>query len=153
MKRTAVLIISCLLLVGFTCAIVVAAEETAAPQQVKPKEIKIDRNYDGIAERTEVYDAKGAVTRIESDVNADGKIDEWVYYENGVPVKGEKDLNADGKPDTTLIYDAKGVVIRTEADANGDGKIDEWVYYENGKPVRAEKDTNKDGTPDTWIKY
>jgi len=153
MKRTVVSIISCLLLVGLTCAVVAAAEEPAASQQVKPKEIKIDRNYDGVADRIEIYDTKGAIARIESDVNGDGKIDEWVYYENTVPVKGEKDLNADGKPDTTLIYDAKGTVTRTEADANGDGKIDEWVYYEAGKPTKAEKDTNKDGTPDTWIKY
>jgi len=153
MNRTAVLVIVCLFLIGFTCAIVVAAEEPAAPQQVKAKEIRIDRNYDGVADRVEIYDTKGVIARIESDVNSDGKIDEWVYYENNVPVKGEKDLNADGKADTTLIYDAKGAVIRTEADANGDGKIDEWVYYEAGKPVKAEKDTNKDGTPDTWIKY
>jgi len=153
MNRTAVLVIVCLFLIGFTCAIVVAAEEPAAPQQVKAKEIRIDRNYDGVADRVEIYDTKGVIARIESDVNSDGKIDEWVYYENNVPVKGEKDLNADGKADTTLIYDAKGAVIRTEADANGDGKIDEWVYYEAGKPVKAEKDTKKDGTPDTWIKY
>jgi len=142
----------CLILTGFICAIAMAADGANA-QQVKPKEIKIDRNYDGIIDRTEFYDAKGIISKVESDSNADGKADEWVYYENGAAVKGEKDINNDGKPDTALIYDAKGSIIRTEADANGDGKIDEWVYYESGKPVRAEKDSNKDGKADTWLKY
>ena len=130
-------------------------QSTAASrqQQFKPKAIKIDRNYDGVVERTEVYDEKGLVQRVEADINADGKIDEWVYYEKGVAVKGEKDLNKDGKADTAMIYDAKGVIIKTETDANGDGKIDEWVYYANGVPSKAEKDTNNDGKVDTWLTY
>jgi len=152
MKKAMFLAVLCLFLAGFLSVSVLAAE-VASQQQVKPKEIKIDRNYDGIIDRTEFYDAKGAVVKVESDINADGKVDEWVYYENGAAIKGEKDINNDGKPDTTLIYDSKGVVIRTEADANGDGKIDEWVHYEAGKPVKAEKDVNKDGKPDTWLTY
>jgi len=130
-------------------------QTTASSKQVqfKPKAIKIDRNYDGIAERTEIYDDKGVVQRVEADTDANGKIDEWVYYEKGVAVKGEKDLNKDGKADTAMIYDVKGVIIRTETDANGDGKIDEWVYYTNGVPSRAEKDTNYDGKIDTWLSY
>jgi len=155
MKR--VVLVAMLVLAGFTLAFAAqepkATAKGAPQQQVKPKEVKIDRNYDGVIDRIESYDAKGVITRIETDTNGDGKMDEWVYYEEGVPVKGEKDLNADGKPDTVLIYDVKGVIIRSEADANGDGKIDEWVYYEGNRPVRAEKDTNKDGKPDTWITY
>jgi hypothetical protein len=157
MKKLMFLIMTGLLLAGYTAALAEqqAAQktETAKVSQVKPKEIKVDRNYDGVVDRIEIYDDKGAIIRVESDTNADGKIDEWVYYEGGAPVKGEKDLNGDGNPDTTLIYDVKGIIIRSEADANGDGKIDEWVYYEAGKPVKAEKDANKDGKPDTWITY
>jgi len=105
MKRTAVLIMLCLFLIGFIYTIAAAAEKVAvAPQQVNPKEIKMDLNYDGIVDHTEVYDAEGAVTRVESDVNADGKMDEWVYYENGKPVKAEKDSNKDGVPDTWIKY-------------------------------------------------
>jgi antitoxin component YwqK of YwqJK toxin-antitoxin module len=151
------LIMAGLLLTGYTAAL---AEQQASQKagsakvsQVKPKEIKVDRNYDGLVDRLEIYDAQGVITRAESDINGDGKIDEWVYYEEGAPVKGEKDINGDGEPDTTLAYDLKGIIIRGESDTNGDGKIDEWVYYEAGKPVKAEKDTNKDGKPDTWLTY
>ena len=124
----------------------------AAGGQVKPKTVKVDRNGDGVPDRTEVYADNGDIQRVESDTNDDGKIDEWIYYEERVPVKAQKDTNADGKPDTTIYY-VKGVVIRTESDTNGDAKIDEWVYYSNGKPSKAEKDTNADGKPDTWIDY
>lgn len=157
-RKIAVLMVSVLFLSAGSS--VFAAEQQdkdaaakAVQQQFKPKEIKVDRNFDGTPDRIEKYNDKGVIVSVESDANNDGKMDEWVTYENGVPVKGSKDINEDGKPDTTLIYDGKGTVIKSEADSNGDGKIDEWVTYEAGKPVKAEKDTNKDGKPDTWVNY
>ena len=140
---------------------VLAAEQPVAAkpqqpqqqQQFKPKEIKIDRNYDGIVERTEVYDDKGLVQRVEVDSDADGKVNEWVYYERGIAVKGGKDLNKDGKADVTMYYDDKGIIIKTESDTNGDGKVDEWIYFVGGVPAKAEKDTNNDGKVDTWLNY
>ncbi len=160
MKKLVILCV-CLAIVGLFCLDAIAApaqkqqppQAQAKPQQFKPKEAKIDRNYDGVVDRIEVYDEKGLILRVEADTNGDGKMDEWVYYEAGIPVKGEKDLNADGKADTAMFYDVKGVIIRTEADTNGDGKIDEWVFYTNGVPSKAEKDTNRDGKADTWVNY
>ena len=69
-----------------------------------PKKAEADRNFDGKPDRTEYYDKDGNVTRIETDTNYDGKIDEWVEYKNGVVSKAEKDANGDGKPDTWLEY-------------------------------------------------
>jgi len=159
MKRVVFLIMLGLLLGGFTA--VFAAQEPAATkvppakgtQQVKPREVKIDRNNDGKVDHIEIYDAKGMIVRVENDTTGNGKINEWIYYENGIPVKAERDLTGSGKPNMTLFYDSKGQVTKSEADTKGNGKIDEWVYYEGGKPVRAEKDTNGDGKPDTWITY
>jgi len=156
MKRLCVLGLCLGVLVLLSANVFAAPKEqpaTAKQQQFKPKEVKVDRNYDGIAERIEFYDDNGSIMRVEVDSDADGKIDEWVYYEKGVAVKGEKDLNKDGKADTSMIYDVKGVIIRTETDVNGDTKTDEWVYYTNGVPVKAEKDTNNDGKVDTWLNY
>ncbi|MFA5431235.1 MAG: hypothetical protein WC329_08765, partial [Candidatus Omnitrophota bacterium] len=56
-----------------------ASQDKAA--QVKPKEAKVDRNYDGVIDRIEYYDSKGTILRVETDTNNDGKMDEWVYYE------------------------------------------------------------------------
>ena len=132
------------------------AEISQPPRQLlnlKAKEIKIDRNHDGVVDRVEIYDAKGVIIRVEADTNGDGKMDEWVFYKNGKATKGEKDTKKDGKPDTFLTYDVKGVIVKLEVDTDGDSKIDEWIFYKNGKPVRAEKDINKDGKADTWITY
>jgi len=121
--------------------------------KINPKEIKLDRDYDGKIDRTEFYDANGVIVRTETDVDGNGVIDEIVYYKAGSPVKGEKDVDNDGNMETTLFYDADGVLFKTELDKNKDGKSDETVYYEKGKPVKAEKDLNTDGKLDTWVTY
>ncbi|MEI8176358.1 MAG: hypothetical protein WCG78_05780 [Candidatus Omnitrophota bacterium] len=158
MKKRMVFAVAVLFVVG--CAAYAHAEGepqkpagTIASQQFKPREVKMDRNHDGKVDHIEIYDEKGVIVKVENDTKGDGKINEWVTYENGIPVKGEKDINGSGKPNMTLFYDAKGQVTKSEADINGDGKVDEWVYYENGKPVRAEKDSKGDGKPDTWVTY
>ena len=69
-----------------------------------PKVVEIDRNHDGVPDRFEYYNPDGSVDRIETDTNFDGKIDEWVYYKNGVVVRAEKDTTGSGKPDTWMKY-------------------------------------------------
>ncbi len=143
--------------VGILCMVLalglIGVQLVSAQQRLRPKEIKMDRNGDGVIDRVEVYDDQGTIIRVEADTNGDGKMNEWVYYKKGVATKGERDINADGKPDTFLTYNEKGTIIKSEADTNGDGKVDEWVRYKDGNPTEAEKDTNGDGKPDTWIEY
>jgi len=149
MKKTSVL---CLYVVVVFNLITIEAA-LAKTQQIKPREIKMDTNFNGVVNRVEVYDKNKVIIRVEADTSADGKMNEWVYYKNGNPDRAEKDTNGDGKPDTFLTYDDKGKTIKSETDTNGDGKIDEWVYYEKGNITKAEKDTNGDGKPDTWLAY
>ncbi|MBD3263685.1 MAG: hypothetical protein GF375_01105 [Candidatus Omnitrophica bacterium] len=122
-------------------------------KNVKPKTVQVDKDYDGRIDRIEKYDSRGAIISIEADTTGDGKINEWVYYEDGLPRKAEKDIDGDGKTDTNIVYDKNGVIVSSESDTTDDGKIDEWVYYEDGKISRAEKDTNGDGKADTWLEY
>lgn len=129
------------------------AKQQPSQQQFRPKMISVDRNSDGKPDRFEHYDAQGVIQKVELDTDGDGKVDEWIFYEKGVAVRGEKDVNKDGKPESKLFYDEKGILVRTETDSTGDGKIDEWVYYTSGVPVKAEKDTNADGKVDTWLNY
>lgn len=128
-------------------------ELASAQQAPKPKEIKMDRNGDGVIDRVESYDSEGVIIKVEVDTTGDGKMNEWVYYKKGKATTGERDINADGEPETFLLYDDKGMIINAESDTNGDGKIDEWVTYKDGNPTKAEKDTNGDGEPDTWLTY
>jgi len=148
-----VVVCMCVSVIGFASITSAAEAKTPEIRKFKPKEIKMDRNYDGLVDRVEAYDEKGIIIRSETDTNNNGKMDEWVFYEKGIPVKAEKDTNGDGKANTFLTYDRKGVMIKSETDTDNDGKINEWVHYKKGVPVKAEKDTNKDGKPDNWIVY
>ena len=76
----------------------------AQQKQVKPREIKMDTNFDGVVDRVEIYDKDKVIIRVEADTSGDGKMNEWIYYKNGNPAKAEKDTNGDGKPDTWLAY-------------------------------------------------
>ena len=73
-------------------------------QKIKPQEIKLDKDHDGIIDKVEAYDADGIIIKSETDTNGDSKINEWVFYEKGKPVKAQKDTNGDGKADTWLKY-------------------------------------------------
>jgi len=90
----------------FICISVTLVWEMAESQQeqLKPKKVEVDSNYDGIIDRIEFYDNNGQIVRIESDRTGDGKIDEWVIYKDGQPSKVEKDTNADGKSDVWMEY-------------------------------------------------
>lgn len=73
-------------------------------QQIVPHKVAIDTNYNGKPDRTESYNEKGQVIKVESDADEDGIIDETITYENGKPVKGSKDTNKDGKPDVWIDF-------------------------------------------------
>lgn len=90
-----------LLSVFFAFAASLCAQEGSA---IAPKNIEVDRNYDGVPDRFEYYDTDGKILCVETDTDFNGKVDEWVYYKNGAVEKAEKDTNGDGKPDTRMAY-------------------------------------------------
>ncbi|MBF0217566.1 MAG: hypothetical protein HQL30_11320 [Candidatus Omnitrophica bacterium] len=139
-----------IIVIAYSCY---AEDKNESEKTIRPKEIKMDRDYDGKIDTIETYDSLGKIKERSVDTNANGNMDQVVFFENGVPVKAERDINEDGKSDGTVFYDDKGVVKRTETDTDNDGKIDEYVSYENGEPFNMEKDTNGDGNVDTWLKY
>jgi len=95
-------------------------------------------------------DGKDVVVRRERDLNGDGRVDVWEYYdETGNLEKQVVDLDFDGKPDV-IIYFEKGQMVRKESAFGFDGKATEIAYYEKGKLVRKEKDLNGDGKIDYW---
>jgi hypothetical protein len=95
-------------------------------------------------------DGKEMLVRKEKDLNGDGKIDAWEYYNpNGTLAKLVYDLDFDGKPDVSLFFEKEQLVKREYA-FGFDGIPHAWNYYEKGKLVRKERDTNADGKVDYW---
>jgi hypothetical protein len=120
---------------------------------LKPKSIRLDRNFDGIVDRIEIYDDNGNLTKTETDTSHAGINDEIVYYQNKLPIKAEKDHNADTQIDHIILFDDNGIVKTATFDTNFDNKIDVWVEYQNGIPFKLQKDINFDGKIDTLVSY
>jgi hypothetical protein len=85
------------------------------------------------------------------DRNNDGRIDQWIFRENGEIAKEVLDEDFDGRPDRTMIFDPQSHrPSRVEEDTRGDGVLDSWTDYNNGAIARRRSDSDGDGTVDTW---
>ncbi len=85
------------------------------------------------------------------DRNNDGRIDQWIFREEGEIAKEVLDEDFDGRPDRTILFDAQTHRPgRVEEDTTGDGVLDSWTDYDNGAIARRRSDSNGDGTVDTW---
>jgi hypothetical protein len=126
------------------------------------------------------YDKKtGKLTELTHDMNKNGRIDTWVAMNGALPVSAKADLNEDGtldrweyydqqgkltkvgfsrtdagKPDSWAFSGRDGKVQRIEISSTADDKkIDRWEHYQADVLVRAEDDTNQDGSVDKWSLY
>ncbi len=114
----------------FLCLAFAASADSTTPQPPPVRagqpgtRVDMDRNDDGTTDYTIFFDQKGKKEHEEFDFNYDGKMDDYLYY-------------------------AEGIASREEIDSNFDGKIDVWVYLVNGIYVKKyERDLNGDGKPD-----
>lgn len=99
--------------------------------------------------RSEADVADGIVDRDE-----DGRIDLWIYRQDGEIVRKVLDQDFDGQPDTTLLYDPEShQLARVEEDDDHDGVTDGWTDYQDGEVVRRRADADRDGLADTWTFY
>ena len=117
-------------------------------------EQRIDLNGD---DKPEVYnfyreraEAPRLLVRKETDLNWDGRIDVWTWFdENGLIEKEELDGDFDSRRDWVDHYQG-GKRVMSEVDTDYNGVFDLFKYYEGGKIRRKERDTNADGRMDYW---
>lgn len=127
-------------------------------------QLTYDRNKNGrIDTWTDMDGTRPIQSRI--DLDEDGKIDRWEYYdEAGKLAKVGFSRANTGKPDAWAYAGPDGKVARVEISSKGDEhRIDRWEYYDaslaaangaaTGALVRAEEDTNGDGRVDKWETY
>lgn len=107
----------------------------------------VDLNFDGKMDRTAFFETSGALRRVQSDFDRDGKVDEIAIYQSGTLKEKRRVTTMDGKVDTWEFFE-DGQLTRTERDENGDGFIDQWWEYpERGCPL-IHVDIDGDGRPD-----
>jgi len=88
------------------------------------------------------------------DRNGDGRIDHWLYRENGRLAREILDDDFDGRGERVIHYDiASNQVKRIDEDFNHDSAIDSWTDYRDGRVIRRRSDANHDGVVDSWTYY
>jgi hypothetical protein len=75
--------------------------------------------------------------RIERDMNQDGSIDRWEYFEGSRPNRIELDSNYDGTVDLWAKIGPEGDVLEFRRDSDGDGLPDQIVSREEAPPVQV----------------
>jgi hypothetical protein len=120
----------------------------------KPLRSRIDLDEDGKIDRWEYYDDKGGLARVGFSRKQDGKPDAWAYSAPDGKL-GRVDISSTGddtKIDRREFYE-NGALVRAEEDTNADGRVDRWETYENGSLKTAAMDENGDGVPDRRFTY
>ncbi|MFB3108314.1 MAG: hypothetical protein ACE1ZE_02970, partial [Candidatus Binatia bacterium] len=82
--------------------------------------------------------------KVERDEKGEGQPNYRALYTNGRLAKVEKDLNQDGKMDLWIYYDTdqdSEVMVKEERDLNSNGGVDVWSYYEDSRLVRRDVST------------
>jgi hypothetical protein len=134
------------------------AKETTKPTYDKTTgkltQLTFDRNGNGVIDTwTDMDGATPLRSRV--DLDEDGKIDRWEYYDaQGALLKVGFSRNNNGKPDAWGFAGPDGKIARVEVSSTGDEKkIDRWEHYTNAVLMRADEDTNGDGRADKWEVY
>lgn len=133
-----------------------AVESTPAPPRAQTSSEPVadgivDRNEDGRIDLW-IYREQGQIVRRVLDENYDGAVDSWIDYQQGVPVRRRADTDHDGSVDSWTFY-RDGQTSRHEQDTTGNGFRDRVGFYEGGKLVREEQDTLGSGRPDVIVYY
>ena len=75
------------------------------------------------------YDQKtGKLTELTYDRNKNGTIDTWTEMDGSRPVRSRSDLDEDGKLDRWEYYDDKGGLTKVGLSRKKDGHEDAWAY-------------------------
>lgn len=112
---------------------------------------EVDLNFDGKVDLWSFYNAAGEVIRQAYDLDFDGKVDVIAHYEKGVVVRKEVFHTFGDEPDTFKYYE-KGKLQRVERDSNRDGRIDTWEYWDGDEIDRVGQDLTGNGNVDRWTK-
>jgi hypothetical protein len=120
----------------------------------RPVRSRSDLDEDGKIDRWEYYDEKGGLTKVGFSRKQDGHADAWAFSgPDGKVARVEISSTADEKKiDRWEFYEA-GVLVRVEEDTNGDGRADKWETYESGAVKTAAMDQDGDGRPDRRLTY
>jgi hypothetical protein len=115
--------------------------------------LEFDLNKDGKND-TVSYMEGTRINRVELDVDQNGRVDRWDFY----TPDGSLDhigwaTGAAGTMDSEAFYSPQGALDRIEVSTKHDGRFDRTEFYRDNVLIRSQDDTNGDGRPDKWDDY
>lgn len=125
---------------------------TYHPETGKLTTLSADANRNGRVETVSYMDG-ARISRIEVDIDEDGKVDRWDFYvgDGKLEKVGLSRLN-DGVMDALAFYEGTSLV-RMQVSSNRDGRFDRTEFYRDGVLSHSTDDTNGDGKADKWDEY
>jgi hypothetical protein len=113
---------------------------------------KLDANGDGRADVSSVKSGNRIACQA-YDLNFDGKVDSWVYYDpSGKVRRRENDYDRDGRVDEISLF-AAGVLIQKHRATTLNNRLDTWDFFNAGRLARSERDSDGDAKVDQWWEY
>jgi hypothetical protein len=99
---------------------------------------------------TAKYDPKtGKLKRIDTDLNKNGKMETFSYWDGSHVLRIEIDKDEDGKIDRWEHYNDQNKLEKIGSSSKDDEVEDTWTYPdERGFLARVESDVNRDGVVD-----
>ncbi len=97
----------------------------------------------------------GKLTQLTYDRNKNGVIDTWTDMDGMRPLRSRIDLDEDGKIDRWEYYDADGKLLKVGFSRKNNGKPDAWAYSgPDGTVDRVEiSSTSDEHKIDRWEHY
>ena len=114
--------------------------------------VEVDRNADGKIDEWETFDREGRIERVEQDNNFDGRPDVWLFFKNSVLEASRHDSDFDGRPDWFITYE-NGVAVRMDGRPNESSLVVRRQIFEHGVLREEWVDENKDGIFDYKILF
>jgi hypothetical protein len=102
---------------------------------------EVDMNEDGRVDRWEYWNEQHALTMVGTSGRLEGVEDVWTYAEAGGEIRIDRAHGAERHATRREFY-RDGALVRAEEDTNGDGRIDKWEAFEAGRLRTVAFDTS-----------
>ncbi|MEP6915476.1 MAG: hypothetical protein ABJC89_07510 [Acidobacteriota bacterium] len=126
---------------------------TYEPETGRLRALAFDANKNGKNDSVLYTDGK-STRRIELDLNENGKVERWDFYDvHGKLEKVGLSRRDDGVMDAEAVYTDAGALSEIRISTKRDGRYDRTEFYEHDVLVRSADDTVGDGKPHKWDTY
>jgi hypothetical protein len=134
---------------GFAIAIVALSVAVLAACSTPPDPRRTNFEIKGTNTTAKYDPTTGKLKRIDTDLDKNGKMETFSYWDGARVIRIEIDKDEDGKVDRWEYYNEQNKIHKIGSSSKDDEVQDTWTYPdERGFLGRVETDTDRDGVVD-----